>query len=134
MMKRMSGVAMLLGLIAMSATSVEAADLNGPGDEAGSRIVVVNHSTTPVRVFLQDAEGGLHPLGSVERGEAKTLEAPAEIVDGGEFSVRVQPTYVQHRKDPVTIKTRELRVDGDETVVLWLERELDQSKVEVRAG
>ena len=134
-MRKPGSAALMFALIAATAGSVEASELNGPGDETASQIVVVNQSVTPVQVYLEDAEGRLHVLGVVEQGEAKTLEAPSEIADRGDFSVRIRPRgYVQHRRDPVSIKTGELHLQDGATVVLWLQRELDRSTVEIRAG
>ena len=134
-MKNVRSAVMLFGLIVMGTGSVQATELIGPRGEGGSQIVVVNYSDTPVRVYVEDSMGHTYELGRVERGAARTLEAPAEFVATGELSVRVRPTgYVQNRSDPATIKTHELRVSGDETIVLWLDRDLEQSKVEIRAG
>lgn len=133
--QRICGATVLLGLIALGADSVEAAQLNGHGNGVGDQIVVANHSVTPVRVFVEDSEGNQRQLGSVDRGQTTIFEAPAGILERGDFRVVVRPShYNQFTKDQVSIKTGSLNVEGDETVILWLERELSQSKVEVRAG
>jgi hypothetical protein len=132
MMRRISAV-ILMGLATMTAAPVAAVD--GPSDEPGNQIVVANHSVTPVRVFLEDADGQLYPLGGVESGETKMLEAPADAVGRGDFRVRVTPRgYMVNRRDPVSIRTQDLHVEEDDTVVIWLDREMARSKVEVRAG
>jgi hypothetical protein len=135
MMKTFSRAAMLFALIASSVGSVRAEEPTSPGDDTGSQIVVVNKSVTPVRIYIEDSEGHPVQLGIVDSGEAKTLQAPAEIVGQGAFRVQVRPSgYMQHRRDPVSIKTGTLHVEENGTVILWLERELSRSRVEVRAG
>jgi hypothetical protein len=134
-MKRIFGATVLMGLMTLGATSAEAADRAGPGDDAVHQIVVVNESVTPVRVYVEDGEGRRYELGSLERGQTRMFESPEGVLDQGDFRVRVHPDYyAQHKRDPATITTRTLSVADDETVILWLERELVHSKVEVRAG
>ena len=134
-MKRLSAAVVLFGLIAFGAVSVGAAEVPDLPNEAKNHIVVVNESVTPVRVYIEDSHGHRYELGNLERGEARTFEAPADVLERGDFRVRVQPRhYAQRFRDPVSITTRPLTVDNDETVILWLERELSQSTVEVRAG
>ena len=134
-MKKTFGAAVVSGLVALSAVSVEAAIPSEPADAMANQIVVVNESTTPVRVYVEDSEGHLYELGNLERGEAKTFETPADVLERGHFRVRVQPRhYAQRFTDPVSITTRPLTIEKDETVILWLERKLSQSKVELRAG
>ena len=135
-MNRIYGATVMLGLVAWSAVSVEAAELRGPGDEVSNEIVVVNDYVTRVRVYVEDSEGFLHQLGRVGRGTVKRFEAPADILERGDFRVRVHP--IDHPIDPwsnhVRIKTRALNVEDDETVFMWLRRELTRSVVEVRKG
>ncbi len=133
-MNRIFGAAAMLGLIAWSAVSVEAAELRDPGDEASTRIVVVNDYVTSVRVYVEDSEGHFHRLGRVSRGKVKRFEAPADILERGHFRVRIHP--IDHSIDPwsnhVRIKTRLLNVEDDETVVMFLTTDLAQSVLEVR--
>lgn len=134
-MKRIIEATVLMGLVAFGADSVAAAELGGPGDEVSHQIVVVNQSVTPVRVYVEDVEGRRYELGTLDRGKTKMFEAPADILERGDFRVRIQPRrYAQRFSDPVSIRTETLSIEDDETVILWLERELGQSMVEVRAG
>jgi hypothetical protein len=129
MMKMMMGAAVLLGLVTFGPVSVEASELNDPGDE----IVVVNRSVTPVQVYMEDSEGRRHQLGSVSQGQATTFQAPEGIVEQGDFRVVVRPGhYSQFSRNQVSIKTRALTIEDDETVILWLDRELSQSKVQIQ--
>ena len=134
-MKRIFGATVLLGLFAWGSGSVEAAEPNGPGDEVGDQIVVVNRSVVPVRVYLEDSEGHRRQLGSVGRGQTTMFDAPADVLERGDFRVVVRPSrYDQVSRDQVSIKTRALNFEDDEMVIVWLEKELSQSKVEVREG
>ena len=75
-MKRIFGATVMLGLVAWSAVSLEAGELNGPGDEAGDDIIVVNNYVTSVRVYVEDSEGALHQLGLVGRGKSRAVRDP----------------------------------------------------------
>ncbi len=85
------GAALMLGLLAYNAASVEAAELSGPGDEVTTQIAVVNDYITLVQVYAVDSKGDLHRLGRVGRGEVKLFEAPAELSERGDFRVRIFP-------------------------------------------
>lgn len=134
MMKRIYGATVLIALMASSTAPLQAEQV-GPGDGIGDQIVVVNGSVQSVRVYVEDAEGLRHPLGSVERGETTTFEAPADMAEQGDFKVVVRPGhYSQFNRDQASIKTQVLRPADGETVILWLDRELSRSTVEMRAG
>lgn len=134
-MKRFFAAAVLTGLVAFNAASVEAATPSQPTDAVTHQIVVVNGSVIPVHVFVEDAEGRRYELGRLERGETRMFEAPADVVQEGDFRVRVHPGYYSQRyQDPAKITTASLNIGDDETVILWLDRELSRSKVEVRHG
>ena len=135
-MNRVYGATVMLGLVAWSAVSLEAGELNGPGDEASNQIVVVNNYVTSVRVYVEDSEGALHQLGLVGQGKVEQFETPADISERGGFRVRIHPLFDPSPwSDHVRrIKTRALNVEEDETVIMWLTAELTQSLVEVRKG
>ena len=80
-MKGMCRVALMMGLVAFSAASAEAAELKGSGDEATHEVRVVNNFQSQVRVYAQDANGHLHLLGRVSRGKFKVLEVSSEITE-----------------------------------------------------
>ncbi len=128
------GAALMLGLLAHSAVSVEAAELRSAGDEVTTPIAVVNDYTTQVRVYVEDSEGRLHRLGRVSRGKVKLFEAPADILERGRFRVRIRPIDPYPGSNHVEIKTRALNVEDDETVIMWLRADLTQSAIEVSKG
>jgi len=122
----------LMGLIAAGATAAQAQSSGRAGDVA-NQIFVANNSVTAVRVYVEDGMGEQHQLGRVDRGQTTMFEASEDVLARGDFRVVVRPCeYTQFSKDPVSIKTETLGADGDQTVVLWLERDLSRSKVEVR--
>ncbi len=138
----MNRVALVLGLVACSAVSVEAGELRGPGNEvtneiATSEIVVANGYRTHVLVHVEDSAGRLQLLGRVSRGEVKSFDVPADVTERGDFRVKVYPVY---NPDPwsgwndVGIKTRALRLDNGEMLVLWVGKSLTESSMEVRAS
>ena len=133
-MNRIYGVTLMLGLVAWSAVSVEAAELRGPGDEVSNEIVVVNDYLTSVGVYVEDSEGHFHRLGRVSRGKVKLFEAPADILERGRFRVRIRPIDPYPGSNHVEIKTRALNVEDDETVIMWLRADLTQSAIEVSKG
>ncbi len=131
------GAALMLGLLAYSAVSVEASELSGPGDEVTTPIVVVNDYIALVQVYAVDSKGDLHRLGRVGRGEIKLFEAPAELSQRGNFRVRVFPIDSPDPWSPtrgVAIKTTALNLEDGETVIVWLTRDLRHSLVEVRTA
>jgi len=131
--KEILGTFVLLGLVALGAGPIDGAEPGAPGDRVGNQIVVVNQSVTPVRVFVEDSEGRSYELGNLDRGETRMFEAPAEFMERGDFQVRVRPRqYAQRFSDPVSITTGALDIDDGEAVILWLDRDLARSKVEVR--
>ena len=130
-MNRKFGTTVMLGLVALSAVSVEAAEPRDPGDEASNSIVVVNDYVTPVHVYVEDSEGFLHRLGRVSQGKVKLFEAPADVSELGHFRVRIRPIDPYPGSNHLEIKTTVLNVEDDETVVMWLRTDLTQSAVEV---
>lgn len=122
----------VLALLAAGAVSAQA-QVTEPAAEIGQRIVVANHSVTPVRVFLEDAAGQRHELGRVDRGRTAVFAASEELSTAGDFRVVVRPSaYTQFSADQVSVRTETLGPENDQTVILWLERDLGRSKVEVR--
>lgn len=136
MTKGMCRVALTMGMVAFSAASAEAAQLNGPGDDTGHEVRVVNNYHSPVRVYVQDANGRMHLIGRVARGKFKVLEVSAEIAEKGNVRLKVYPN------EPVWslvgntngIKTKELSLQPGDAVTMWLETDLTQSMIEVQKG
>jgi hypothetical protein len=134
-MKGMYRVALMMGLVASSAASVEAAVIDGTPD-ATHEIRVVNNYVSPVRVYVQDAQGRLHQLGRVGRGRFKVLKVSNEIAELGDFRLKIYPSEPIGSLvgDDDGIKTRELALEAGEAINLWLETDLTQSMVQVEKG
>lgn len=132
MMKGLHRVALVMGLVAISAVSIEAAELQGPDDVITTEVYVVNNYLTDVRVFAEDAQGRLHKLGRVARGSLKSFAVP-EAAAGGEFRIKVYPSAPVWSPvaDDYGVKTNPLRSERDHQVRLWLESDLSQSFVEI---
>ena len=136
MMKRMCRVALMMGMVAFSAASAEAAQLNGLRDDASHEVRVVNNYHSQVRVYVQDVNGRMHLLGRVARGQFKVLEVSAEIADMGYVRLKVYPHEpVGSLVDSINgIKTKELSLQDGDAVTMWLETDLTQSMIEVQQG
>jgi hypothetical protein len=136
MMKGMCRVALMMGMVAFSAASAEAVQVKGSWDDAGHEVRVVNNYPSPVRVYVQDANGRMHLLGRVARGKFKVLKVSAEIAQKGDVRLKVYPN------EPVWslvgntngIKTKELSLQPGDAVTMWLETDLTQSMIEVQKG
>ena len=132
-MRQMQRVALVLGMALMAGTtSVEAADPVVTFDEVDPQVYVVNNHLSDVRVFAEDAEGKLHKLGRVVRGELKTFEISDEVAIG-EFRIKVFPTSPLWAPltDDFGVKTNPLDTEQHERVTVWLEADLASSIVEL---
>ena len=134
-MKGMYRVALMLGLVAVSAVNVQAAEYQGSDDEIQTEIYVMNNHLSDVRVFAEDAEGKLHNLGRVMRGDLRTFEVPQELADE-EFRIKVYPSTPAWSpiSDDYGVKTNPLVAERDRQVRVWLEADLTQSIVEIDRG
>ena len=134
-MKGMYRVALMLGLVAVSAVNVQAAEYQGSDDEIQTEIYVMNNHLSDVRVFAEDAEGKLHNLGRVMRGDLRTFEVPQELADE-EFRIKVYPSTPAWSpiSDDFGVKTNPLVAERDRQVRVWLEADLTQSIVEIDRG
>ena len=136
MTKGMYRVALMLGLVAFSATTVEAAEFTGSGDDTTHEVRVVNNYQNPVRVFAQDAEGRLHQLGRVARGEFKVLELSNEIAEMGEVRLKIYPSEPSRSLagSENGIKSDDFDLQDGAAITVWLESELSQSMIQVDQG
>jgi hypothetical protein len=136
MRRGMSRVAVMMGVLAFSALSAEASELNGPGDAAVYEVRVVNRYESSVRVYVEDESGRLHHLGFVSRGHFEVLEVSAEIVEKGNMLLRIYPTETD--RSPVGntdgIRTKKLSLEDSEAVTIWLKTDLSQSMIEIQKG
>lgn len=133
-MKRMKRVALMMALVAVSAVSVQAAEVPAP-ESMGPDVYVINNHRTDVRVFLEDADGNLHSLGRIGRGELKNIQVPEEIA-ARSFRIKVYPTAPvwEPISDEYGVKTNPLDAGTDRMVTVWLEADLSQSLVEINRG
>lgn len=133
-MKGMYRVALMMGLVAASAVNVQAAEYQGD-DEITTEIYVMNNHLADVRVFAEDAEGRLHSLGRVARGDVGTFDVPADMA-AEEFRIKVYPSTPVWSpiSDDFGVKTNPLTADRDRQVRVWLEADLSQSIVEIDRG
>lgn len=131
-MKGMTRVALMLALAAATAVPVDAAE---PDTRNDTEIYVVNNHLADVRVFAEDAEGRLHNLGRVARGQLRNIDVPEEIA-AHEYRIKVFPATPAWSPipDDYGIKTSLLDNDRDHQVTMWLEADLTRSLVEIDRG
>jgi len=130
-MKRMTGVALMLGMLPLNAVSLGAAEIAGLDDSVNPEVNVSNNSWSPVEVYVEDSLGGLHPLGRLDRNRFRLFEIPAEVTDLGDFRVKVYPqeSDVWSLRSLNGIKTKPLHPQEGELVILLLEKDLKASVV-----
>lgn len=134
-MKAARSMALILSLAAFGATSLEAAEVTGPNDEINNGVRVVNNYRAMVRVYAEDADGKLHKLGRVSRGDLVEFEIPEEVTRDS-FRIKIYPSqpawsFVQ---DDFGVKTNPLNLQGDADVTVWVEPELTNTMVEMSRG
>ena len=134
MMRGPYRVALMLGLAALAATSLEAAEIEYPTDEITNSVLVINNYLGQVRVYAEDSQGRLHALGRVARGKLKEFEIPAEIAQES-FRIRVVPSepFWSRQQDNYAVKTNPIDLERVSEVIVWLEPDLRTSKVESRS-
>lgn len=132
-MRKMLRVALVMGMTTMSATAVQAEEPTAPTEDmVTTQIVVVNNYRTDVRIYIEDADGRLHHVRRLARGEVADFNVP-ESLARDEFRVKVFPATPIGSLlagDP-GIKTNPLRSPRDHQVRMWLEADLPSSFVEV---
>jgi len=136
-MMKMKGTLQLFtvaALVTLGANAAHAAEIAAPGSTDDTHeLRIMNNSTTPVRVYVQDAAGRLHRLARVARAETAIMEVPAEIAADGPFRVKVlsaAPAWSPWSSDK-GIRTRDLDLPDGTGINLWLETDLQNSKVEI---
>lgn len=134
-MKKTYRVALMIGLMAMSAPSATAAEIHAPTDEMTTRVLVMNNFRTEVRVYIEDAHGKLHNMGRLRRGSLADFMVPEEL-SGGEFRVKVYPAGPPGTPlfQDIGIKTNPLDSSRDRQVRVWVEADLTRSIVEIARG
>lgn len=134
-MTGMTRVALMMALVAATAGPISAAQTGEPEARKDTEIYVVNNHRSAVRVFAEDAEGKLHSLGRIARGQLRTIEVPADV-SAHNYRLKVFPitTAWSAIADASGIKTSPLDNDRDRRVTMWLEADLAQSIVEIDRG
>jgi len=133
-MKRMLRVALMVGLVAVPAGSVEAAVDYDPGDVFSNEVHVVNNSMGVVRVYAEDAFGRMHALGRVQQGQLATFEIPATVTEHT-FRIKVFPAGLgELQDDDFGVKTHPLDAESIDMLTVWIAPDLTQSKVEIDRG
>ena len=134
-MKGMTRVALMAGLVAMSATSVQAVEVRSDDDRYETAVYVVNNHLADVRVYAEDADGRLHNLGRVARGQLKNFDVPEHVAEG-DFRIKIfsaDPVWSPVSED-YGVKTNPLNTERDAEIRIWLEADLAQSIVEIDRG
>ncbi len=134
-MKGMTRVALMVALAAATAGPISAAQTGEPEVRNDTEIYVVNNHLSAVRVYAEDAEGKLHSLGRIARGQLRTIAVPADV-SADKYRIKVFPitTAWSAIADEFGIKTSPLDNDRDRQVTMWLEADLAQSIVEIDRG
>ena len=135
-MKGLYRVALMLGLTAFAATSLEAAEIDHPTDEITDGVRIVNNHVGLVRVYVVDAQGRLHRLGRVARGELKEFQIPEGIAQES-FRIKVFPNRQpagSPQQDDYAVKTNLIDLNTDSQVTVWVEPDLRRSVVELARG
>jgi hypothetical protein len=127
-------VALTLGLLAVPASTAEAAAYSDAVGVFSNEVHVVNNYQGTVRVYAEDAFGRLHRLGRVQQGQIVTFEIPATVTEH-HFRIKVFPTeFDDLREDDFGVKTNPLDAESISMLTIWVEADLTQSKVEVDRG
>ena len=134
MRKGTLSVALAVCLAALNAGTAGAQTQSGaPADH---ELRVVNGYGTTVRVYVQDADGGLHMLGRVAAADFKILKVPAALTAKGMVQIEVYPIPPFEALTPATdgIETRRIELNGATAVNMYVESELLRSVVEIANG
>ena len=126
-------VAIAATLLALAAPSVKAeTPVLGPRNNTLELRVVNNHAS-PMRVFLKDATGKLHRLGTVACGDFRIIEVPGEVMELGAVQLKLVPNEpVWSLRGGVDgIRTRDLDLRVGDAVNFWVETDLTDSTVEI---
>jgi len=120
-------------LLAPSASRLSA-ETTEPGEPIEVR--VINNHASPVQVYVEDARGRMHRLGSVASAHVKELEIPAGIAELGQLEVKVYtdaPIW-SNQAERYGVRTRALDPKELEVIQFWVEPNLEKSQVEFVKG
>jgi hypothetical protein len=129
-------LAIAAGLLALGANSAKAeTPVLGPANNT-LEVRVINNNASPVRVYVQDAKGRLHRMGTVASTDFKIVEIPGEITELGAVQLKLVPNEPvwSLAGDPDGVRTRDLDLKIGDAVNFWVETNLTDSKVEILKG
>jgi hypothetical protein len=116
--------------IALCAATARASTPAAPAD-----LRVINDHGSPVRVFVQDAEGRRHDLGRVGRSAEKVLEISDAVLGRGPFVIEVLPDLPAGAPPSHSgLRARDLLLMQGESLRLQLGTNLSESKIEITRG
>ena len=136
MRKGTLSVAVAAGMLALGANGVKAdTPVLGPANNT-LEIRVINNNASPMRVYLQDANGKLHRMGMVASTDFKIVEVPGSVTSLGAVQIKLVPNEPvwSFAGEPEGLRTRDLDLAIGDAVNLWVETNLDDSKVEIIKG
>jgi len=134
MRKGTLSVALAVCLAALNAGTASAQTQSAaPADH---ELRVVNGYGTTVRVYVQDAKGGLYMLGRVAASDFKIMKVPAALTAKGMVHIEVYPVPPFEALTPATdgIATRSIELNGRDAVNMYVEPDLLRSVVEIANG
>lgn len=134
MRKGTLGIALAVCLTALSAGTASAQ--TQAAATADHELRVVNGYGTTVRVYVQDADGGLYMLGRVAAADFKILKVPAALTAKGMVHIEVYPIPPFEALTPATdgITTRSIELNGATAVNMYVKSDLLRSVVEIANG
>ncbi len=124
-------VALATAFLAMSAASVQAQTPNPVGNTLEMR--VINHRTSPVRVYAEDTFGRIASLGWVNSLDARTLAVPVSMTKLGAVQIKVFPDKPvwSLREVPDGVRTMPVNLRPGDAVSFWVETELSNSYIQI---
>ena len=132
-MRMRMGALSVAAAACMMAVSAGAAKADTSAPASDHEIRVVNHHATTVRVYVQDANGGLHMLGRVGASDFKVLKVPAAVSELGQVQIKVFPVSPFDALTQAVdgIKSRGIALNGKDAVNMFVECDLEASTVEI---
>ena len=133
--RKMLGIMLAGSLLVVGATSADAMPLND-ADGATLEVRVINNHAASVRVFVEDAKGRVHTLGTVRPAEYSAIEVPGELTALGDVKIKVFPAAPAWTSVPADsgVRTQALDADDFEAIQFWVEPDLRRSQVELVRG
>ena len=129
-------LAIATGLLALGATSAKAeSPVLGPANNT-LEIRVINNNASPVRVYVQDAQGRMHNMGTVARSDFRIMEIPGELTALGAVQLKIVPNEPvwSLAGEAAGVSTRDLTLRIGDAVNFWVETDLTDSTVEILKG